>query len=359
MMSTKIGIVEKIISEDKQICEIIVKINKDISKAIVYKDLTGNVLVGDKVLLNTTAVELNLGTGGTHFVICNLENPQNDLKLGGHIMKLRYTPFQLKVFAAEEQESKYHNIFNDFKSLENIPVLIGTLHSMVTPIVHTIKTLDPKSKIAYIMTDGAALPINLSKSINTLKKDNLIEQTITIGNAFGGDIECVNIYNGLIAAKEIVKADLIVVSMGPGITGTGTKYGFTGVEQGQIIDAVTSLGGRPIAVPRISFSDKRSRHKGISHHFITVLRKICNNKAYVPIVKYNDRRDEIIDKQLTNHGINEIHEICTYDNIQIHEILSKCPYKMSSMGRGFLEDKEYFISAAGSALLAIDLIHNQ
>ena len=31
--------------------------------------------------------------------------------------------------------------------------------------------------------------------------------------------------------------------MGPGIVGTGTKYGFSGIEQGYIIDAVNNLRG--------------------------------------------------------------------------------------------------------------------
>lgn len=87
------------------------------------------------------------------------------------------------------------------------------------------------------MTDGASLPIYLSKNVDTLK-EKLIDSTITIGNAFGGDYECINIYTALITAKEILKADAVFVSMGPGIAGTGTKYGFTGIEQGSILDAV-------------------------------------------------------------------------------------------------------------------------
>ena len=34
--------------------------------------------VGDEVLLNTTAVELSLGTGGYHFVIANLNNVESN-----------------------------------------------------------------------------------------------------------------------------------------------------------------------------------------------------------------------------------------------------------------------------------------
>src|ERR687888_2176230 len=36
--------------------------------AVVYPALVGPVGLGDRVLVNTTAVELGLGTGGVHFV---------------------------------------------------------------------------------------------------------------------------------------------------------------------------------------------------------------------------------------------------------------------------------------------------
>ena len=80
-----------------------------------------------------------------------------------------------------------------------------------------------------------------------------MNKTITVGHAFGGDLETINIYTGLIAAKEILKGDITIISMGPGIVGSGTKYGFTGMEQGYIVDAINNLGGLAVAVPRISF----------------------------------------------------------------------------------------------------------
>ena len=39
----------------------------------------------------------------------------------------------------------------------------------------------------------------------------------------------------------------------------------------------------PIAIPRISFADQRERHKGISHHSITVLKEIVNVSVNLPI----------------------------------------------------------------------------
>ena len=163
-----------------------------------------------------------------------------------------------------------------------MPVVVGTLHSMLTPFVASYKRHNPNKKLVYIMTDGAALPIYLSKNVQNLKEKNLIDNTITIGNAFGGDYECINIYTALITAKEILNADAVFVSMGPGIAGTGTKYGFTGIEQGPILDAVKKLGGMPIAIPRISFADKRDRHNGISHHSMTVFKEIVNVSVNIP-----------------------------------------------------------------------------
>src|SRR5699024_8006760 len=141
-------------------------------------------------------------------------------------------------------------------------------------------------RINYLMTDGGSLPIYFSNTVKLLKENELIKKTITIGHAFGGDLECTNIYTGLIAAKEILKGDVTIITMGPGIVGTGTKYGFSGIEQGQIIDAVNTLGGNPIVAPRISFKDSRKRHIGISHHTRTVLSEITktSGKVIIPIL---------------------------------------------------------------------------
>ena len=172
-------------------------------------------------------------------------------------MKLRYTPHQIRCLAAEEEDSQYHDVFNEFISLNNHSVVVGSLHSMLAPIVAMLKWFDSSIKINYLMTDGGSLPIYFSNTVRELKDKKLINKTITIGHAFGGDLECTNIYTGLIAAKEILKGDVTIVTMGPGIVGTGTKYGFSGIEQGQNVDAVNTLRGEAVIVPRISFKDLR------------------------------------------------------------------------------------------------------
>lgn len=349
MISKKVGVVKDIISSNDEIDEIKVIINDSIEKAYNYKKITGKLNIGDNVLLNITAVELSLGTGGYHFVITNLNNLESNFTDGGHIMKLRYTPLQIKVDSIEEQGSIYHDKINNFKSLENIPVVVGELHSMLTPFVASLKKYNKDKKIAYIMTDGASLCISLSKAVSILKEKNLLDSTITIGNAFGGDYECINIYTALITAKEIIKADVIFVSMGPGITGTGTKYGFTGIEQGAILDCIKKLGGNPIFIPRISFADKRDRHIGISHHSITVLNEIVNTKVNISIPNYKKEKLEIINEQLNNYNLISKHNIHYIDNIQTKKDLEYFNLKVRTMGRNYDEDSEFFDSSSASA----------
>ena len=141
MLSRKIGDVVEIKKQNGQLDDIRVEIKGEIFRAYNYPKMTGEVKVGDKVLLNTTAVELSLGTGGYHYVISNLDNMEANLEGQGHIMKLRYTPMQVRVDSVEDHESKYHDVFEKFETLDGMPVVVGTLHSMLTPVSYTHLTL--------------------------------------------------------------------------------------------------------------------------------------------------------------------------------------------------------------------------
>ena len=347
MLSKKIGIVKDIKSENDVIQDIVVIVEGREERAYNYIGLSGVCEVGDEVVLNTTAVELSLGTGGFHFVITNLNKIQSQFTEGGHIMKLRYTPFQIKVDSVEEQSSIYHDVFDKFQSLDGMPVAVGALHSILPSFCATFKSNCPDKKLVYIMSDAAALPIAFSKNVETLKAKGLIDKTITYGNSFGGDYECVNIYTALITAKEICKADCVIVTMGPGIAGTGTKYGFSGVDQGMIIDAIEMLDGSSYLIPRISFADKRDRHRGISHHSITILNEITNKSTNLVINRdYDEEKLKTIEKQIHSNSISKKHHII-YDDYKNSECdLKKYDLRVRSMGRSFLEDKEFFIAAS-------------
>ncbi|AKL95318.1 hypothetical protein CACET_c18700 [Clostridium aceticum] len=358
MISIKRGKVIKILSKSQEKTKLIVAINGKEEKAFNYNLMTGEVSVGDEVVLNTTAIELNLGTGGYHFVLYNLDNKIVPLEEEGHIMKLRYTPLQLKVFAAEEQDHPNHHKFLAFESLNNLPVIVGSLHSMLTPIAATLKYINPRIKITYIMTDAAALPIYFSDTVDQLKEKGIIDHTITIGHAFGGDLETVNIYNGLIAAKEITHCDIAIVTMGPGIVGTGTPYGFTGIEQGQILDAVEDLGGAAIAVPRISFSDERERHYGISHHSLTVFSKIAKTSFKIILPFLEADKKKVLYEQLEYLNIHRKHTIIEEDGSILSKVLDYFGLSVKTMGRGFKDDVAFFLACSAAAVHSCDLLKN-
>ncbi len=356
-MSFKEGIVTQILEKDNETDWLEVEIDGEKSKAVNYKSLTGDIDKGDDVILNTTAVDLNLGTGGQHFVIHNKKNTSRDLEEGsGHIMKMRYTPLQHSCMATEEQDSPYHGEINNFTSLDGKVFIVGTLHSMLAPIAATIKHSRPDLKINYIMTDAAALPINFSKTVKSLKNKKIIDNTITIGQSFGGDFECINVYTGIITAKEVLDSDITIITMGPGIVGTGTKYGFSGIEQGYIVDAINTLGGKSIVVPRISFRDKRNRHEGMSHHSITVLDEIIKSRTNIILPELEEERSEFIKNQIKDTNIEEKHNITYEDGSGIKDALDHYNMKITTMGRGYEEDKEFFTTLGAVGKGAINSV---
>jgi len=349
------GRVLRITGEAEGLTHLIVEVAGQDYPAINFDAITGTVKPGDLVLLNTTAVDLKLGTGGSHFVMANLTLPVAESAVDakpGHIMKMRYTPNQIKVLAAEEQDSPYHQVMAGCTSLNSAPVVCCSLHSMLPPAAAAVKAYNRELRVIYVMTDAAALPLGLSKMVQALKLEGLIEGTVTVGHAFGGDLETVNIYSGLLAAKELLKADVIVAGMGPGIVGTGTPYGFSGIEQAGLIHAAHSLEGIPVAIPRISFADKRERHRGLSHHSKTVFGRATLVAANISMPLIGKERFKTVIGQMQEAGITKKHKIVLEQGEPGLELLEQCGIKVTTMGRSVAEEKEFFLAASCAGRIA-------
>jgi len=86
--------------------------------AYVLTKLTGDVAPGDRVIVNTTAVDLGLGTGGWHIVHWNLERDEWHERGPGHVLKGRYTSLQTDVGSAEEHAPE----LADVVSIDGMPV---------------------------------------------------------------------------------------------------------------------------------------------------------------------------------------------------------------------------------------------
>ncbi len=318
----------------------------DTVQAINYNKLTGKIKPGHMVVINTTAVELGLGTGGYHFIIFNLDNfagveecGEEKIQKSGHIMKMRYTPYQIRTMGVEEKKSPFHDKIDEFASLEGKPVVLIPLHSLLAPLVVVFKYYFPGQKLVYIMTEGGALPLELSQLVYDMVTGGFIDKTITVGHAFGGDIEAVNVFTGLIAASEIVKGDLIVVGMGPGIAGTDTYFGFSGVENAFINYAINVLEGKSLIVPRVSFAEQRDRHYILSHHTITLLERLIQKK--VDVIFPDNKK---VRKRLKKTNLEDKHNIIFYQICKIKKVLEKSGYDFHSMGRDFAADPMFFIT---------------
>ncbi len=323
-----------------------------IARAVAYPAITGVILTGSRVMLNTTAVALGLGTGGVHFVMAVEDQIERDDLLPGRTMKLRYTPEQLQVMAAEEEGSPHRDALAGDASLEGTPVVWIPLHSMLAPAVAGALAAGA-SRVAYVMTDGAALPAPFSRLAASLRHAGLLAGVVSTGQAFGGDVESVNVFTGLLSARLVLGADVIVVGDGPGNTGTNTVWGASDIESAMSLNAVHILGGQPVAALRISFADPRERHRVVSHHSLTALSRVVMAGAHVavPALDHDARRTPVWDA-LREAKLEERHQLVEVNGRPALDLLAERGVEVISMGRGPADDPEFFLAAGAAGVLA-------
>jgi Protein of unknown function (DUF3866) len=186
-----------------------------------------------------------------------------------------------------------------------------------------------------------------------LRDAGLIDGWITCGQAFGGELEAVTLWTGMLAAKEVLGADVIVVADGPGNLGTDTTWGVSALGSGNALNAVAALRGRPIPSLRISFADGRDRHRGVSHHSLTILHDVCLVETDVPVPTLEDdaQRTSVWDA-LRAAKIEERHRLVEVDGRPALSELAARGIEPSSMGRSVDEDPAYFLAAGAAGVLA-------
>jgi hypothetical protein len=326
--------------------ELVVETDDGSTPAIAFPALVGEPHVGDRVLLNTGALDLGLGTGGFALVVALPDRLPADVDGPGHIVKARYTPLQVTVLAVDEQGSPHHERLRDADHLGGMPVVVADLHSALAPVLAGIRASRPDARVAYVMSDGGALPLWMSRAVTALREADWLTATVTVGQAFGGDVEAVTVHSGLLAARHVLAADIAVVTQGPGNLGTGTRWGFSGVASGEAVNATAVLAGRPVAALRLSAVDARPRHRGVSHHTLTALGRVALARAdvVVPVVE-GDLGQMIRD---ACRPLAQRHRLVEIGVEGLAQALAGSPAPLSSMGRGFDEDPVYFLAGAAA-----------
>src|SRR5438876_11217800 len=164
MPSFRSGKVTTLLMERPGLQRVEVDLGDGDERAYVLTQLTGNVALGDRVVVNTTAVELGLGTGGWHVVHWNLERDRWSEVGPGHIIKGRYTSIQADVGSTEE----HLEALAEVDSIDGMPVVAAALHSQLPAVAAAFRDARPSGRLAYVMTDGAGLPLTLSDVVATL-----------------------------------------------------------------------------------------------------------------------------------------------------------------------------------------------
>ena len=237
----------------------LVRLEVDGVACVAYPSLTGPVALEDEVLVNVQARELALGSGGFDVLYANLTRGLGlPVDEGAHVMVLPYTPLQhARPFAEEAGEPA--------RELGGLPVVCCSLHSQVAPVCAALAGV----RVAYVQLAGGALPVSLSDTLRVLVSRGLVGATAAVAPCFDAEAHCLSVASAL--GWAAAGHDVAVCAIGPGIAGTGTRFGHGGLAAAEAANAALALGGRPVLTARVSDADERERHRGVSHHTEAVL----------------------------------------------------------------------------------------
>ena len=320
--------------------------------------LLGEMREGDEVVVNVAAVELGLGSGGFDVVHVNLTRGlEADSAAAGaeggeppHVIKLNYTSIQHAVDPVEargeaaDSEAWLLSRHMDGKVATPMAVLILPLHGHLAPAAWALAQGGPAPapRAGYVQTGGGALPGSLSRDVADLRERGLLSGHITAAPSFGGEHEAISDCGALDAARRL-GWDVALVGPGPGIIGSDSEFGHGGMAALDSAHAALSLGLPTMLSPRLSASDPRERHLGVSHHTHTVL-ELLLAEIEVAVPEGEERIAAALDEAPGGHRLRP----ATAD-LDGHEG-SGLPAR--TMGRSLREDPLFFAAplAAGAAL---------
>jgi Protein of unknown function (DUF3866) len=238
--------------------------------AIADVALVGRAQVGDEVIVNVQALDLGLGSGGFDVVHVNLTRglaaEVDRGPAGPHVMKLNYTSLQHAVEPVEDGAGGESIVLPVGR-----PVAVLALHGQLAGLAWAFAQSAPEAKLGYVQTEGGALPGGHSHTVRMLRERGLLAGHLTAGPAFGGEGEAITTAGALHHGLRTLGWDAAVCGPGPGIVGSGSPLGHGGMVALDSAHVALALGCPTLLVARLSAGDRRTRHRGFSHHTLTVL----------------------------------------------------------------------------------------
>ena len=310
--------------------------------------LLGEMREGDEVVVNVMGLDLGLGSGGFDVVHVNLTrglNASDDD--GAHVIKLNYTslqhpvePVELPVGVMPAMRAKV----TAEAAIREMRVLVLPLHGHLAPAAWAAAQAAPGLKLGYVQTGGGALTGALSRDVIQLRERGLLHGHITAAPTYGGEYEALSVAGALDAAANGLNWDAALVGPGPGIIGSDTRLGHGGVAALESAHTALALGLPTLLSPRLSESDPRDRHRGVSHHTLTVLELLLGG-VEVPVPEVSaDVAAKLAGAAAGRHKLHEAQpDIAGY---------AASGFPARTMGRGIEEDRLFFAAplAAGAYL---------
>jgi len=309
--------------------------------ALADTGLVGPAEAGDDVVVNVAARDLGLGSGGFDVVHVNLTRGLDGAGVpGAHVMKLNYTSLQHAVLPVEEEEEGAGAGERPAPALPLArPVAVFGLHGQLPPLAWAIGQARPGTQVGYVQTVGGALPGGLSRDVRELRARGLLCAHVTAGPAYGAEAEAITTAGALHQGLHDAGWDVAVCGPGPGILGSASALGHGGMAALDSAHAAMALGCRTLLVARMSAGDPRPRHRGISHHTMTVLGLLLER---VMVALPADADPELPDDY--RHDVRRI-------DVDL-EAYRRSGLPARTMGRDLEADPDFFAAAlaAGGAL---------
>lgn len=310
--------------------------------------LVGPIEPGDEVIVNTCAVDLDLGSGGFDVVHANLTRglDAGETAPGVHVIKLNYSSLQHAVDPVEEPV--------DAPALpeRRIPVLVLPLHGHLAPAAWAVSRRAAGARVGYVQGVGGALPGSLSRDVAELRSRGLLCGHITAGPCYGGEAEAIGLTGALHAAASSQGWDAAIVAPGPGILGSASRYGHGGIAALDAAHSALALGLPALLSPRLSAGDPRPRHLGVSHHTRAVLDLLLGSVS----VAVPEGGEELWPEG-DEEGFAALEALCGDRHRPLREPADLDGYREAglprrTMGRDIDEDPLFFAAplAAGAAL---------
>ena len=123
-----------------------------------------------------------------------------------------------------------------------------------------------------------------------------------------------------------------------------------------MVNAVHTLGGRAVAAARISFADRRQRHRGLSHHTGTALGNVALARCTLALPELPVEQRTLIEQQLKTSGITAKHHLEWVDAAPALQVLLASGIKVTTMGRSPEQDRPFFLAAAAAGVVAAGLL---